>query len=259
MNFGEKLFKLRKEKGLSQEALAEQIGTTRQAISKWENNQGFPETEKLLLLSNIFEVSTDFLLKDELSTKITNENGYYVSKELARGYLNNEKRVNKYISLGFAFWAFSGIPYVMFSTNTSWRLLGIAVCIVLGIGSVILGIFTEQEDYKILRKEPLLFDYQFLKELSNEYHTMKKKHRFVVIPCSFFFVVGLIIIGVTMKGHIEWTDYHAFVFLGLALGLFGFVQSLSTMDAYELLVKNDQYCDRLSVKIRRKIIRIIGN
>lgn len=61
MSLGEKIFKLRKEKGISQEALAEQIGTTRQAISKWENNQGFPETEKLLQLSNIFEVSTVYL------------------------------------------------------------------------------------------------------------------------------------------------------------------------------------------------------
>ena len=61
MTFGEKLFKLRKERGLSQEALAEQVNTTRQAISKWENNQGFPETEKLMLLSNIFEVSIDYL------------------------------------------------------------------------------------------------------------------------------------------------------------------------------------------------------
>ena len=48
MYFGEKLFKLRKEKGLSQEALADQLGTTRQAVSKWENNQGYPETEKIL-------------------------------------------------------------------------------------------------------------------------------------------------------------------------------------------------------------------
>ena len=48
MNFGEKLFKLRKEKGLSQEALADQLGTTRQAVSKGENNQGYPETEKIL-------------------------------------------------------------------------------------------------------------------------------------------------------------------------------------------------------------------
>ena len=42
MTFGEKLFKLRKERGLSQEALAEQLGTTRQAVSKWENHQGYP-------------------------------------------------------------------------------------------------------------------------------------------------------------------------------------------------------------------------
>lgn len=65
MKLGEKIVKLRKERGLSQEALAEQIGTTRQAVSKWENDQGFPETEKLLQLSNVFEVSVDFLLKDE--------------------------------------------------------------------------------------------------------------------------------------------------------------------------------------------------
>ena len=65
MNLGEKIFKLRKEKGFSQEVLAEKLGTTRQAVSKWENNQGFPETEKLMQLSNIFEVSVDFLLKDE--------------------------------------------------------------------------------------------------------------------------------------------------------------------------------------------------
>ncbi len=64
MDLGEKIFKLRKERGLSQEALAEKVGTTRQVISKWENNQGFPETEKLLLLSNVFEVSVDFLLKE---------------------------------------------------------------------------------------------------------------------------------------------------------------------------------------------------
>lgn len=54
MTFGEKLFKLRKEKGLSQEALAEKVNTTRQAISKWENGQGFPETEKLLMIRKHF-------------------------------------------------------------------------------------------------------------------------------------------------------------------------------------------------------------
>ncbi|MCC0719498.1 MULTISPECIES: helix-turn-helix domain-containing protein [unclassified Clostridioides] len=253
MNFGEKLFKLRKEKGLSQEAIAEQIGTTRQAVSKWENNQGFPETEKLLLLSNIFEVSIDFLLKDEKSIKGTNEKGYYVSKEVARGYLINEKRECKYLGLCFLFWALAGIPYVMLPTHTSWRILGIAVCVVLGIGVVILGMFTEQEDYEILRKEPLLFDYEFLKELSKEYISIKKKYKLVAIPSTFLFVVGILIIAVTARGYIEWTEYHSLVFLGLAVGIFGFVQSIGIMDAYELLVKNEQYCDRFIFKVKRQL------
>ena len=49
MNFGEKLVQLRKGKGMSQEDLAVLLKTTRQAVSKWENNQGYPETDKILL------------------------------------------------------------------------------------------------------------------------------------------------------------------------------------------------------------------
>ncbi len=259
MNFGEKIFKLRKEKGLSQEALAEQLGTTRQAISKWENNQGFPETEKLLQLSNIFEVSTDFLLKDDSLVKGTNEKGYYVSKELARGYLSNMKRVNKYLSLGYLFWALGGIPYVMFQANTSWRVLGILGCVALGIGVMILGMFAEQEDYKIMREEPLLFDYEFMKELINEYRSVKKKYQVVAIPCTILMVVAILIIGITVKGHIEWTEYHSFVFLGLALGVFGFTQFIGTIGAYEMLVKNDKHHDCLSLKLKKKIKNKIEN
>ena len=65
MTFSEKLLKLRKGSGMSQEALAEQLNTSRQAVSKWENDQGFPETEKLLMFGNIFDVSVDYLLKEE--------------------------------------------------------------------------------------------------------------------------------------------------------------------------------------------------
>ena len=72
------------------------MGTTRQAISKWENNQGYPETEKLLLLSNVFEVSIDFLLKDEKTESSADEKGYYVSREMAVGYIANEKKTCKF-------------------------------------------------------------------------------------------------------------------------------------------------------------------
>lgn len=259
MDLGEKILKLRKEKGLSQEALAEQIGTTRQAVSKWENNQGFPETEKLLQLSNIFEVSTDFLLKDEKSVKGADERGYYVSKEMAKGYIASEKRVNKYVGFAFLFWALAGIPYVMFSTNTVWRFLGMAIFVVLGVGAIVLGMFAEQDGYKVLRQEPLLFDYEYLKELSKEYHSAKKKYVAIAIPCTILFVIGILALAFTIRGYIPWSEYHSFVFLGFAVGLLGFVYSVGTMEAYELLVKNEQYSTGLMFKVRRKMREKIGN
>lgn len=66
MAFGDKLQFLRKTKGISQEQLASQLKISRQAISKWENNSSIPDVENIVKLSNIFEVSTDYLLKSEV-------------------------------------------------------------------------------------------------------------------------------------------------------------------------------------------------
>ena len=64
MKFHDKIQKLRKEKRLSQEELAEMMQVSRQSVSKWESGQSFPETEKLMTLSEIFGVTIDSLLKD---------------------------------------------------------------------------------------------------------------------------------------------------------------------------------------------------
>ena len=73
MIFADKLIELRKKSGWSQEDLAEQMGVTRQSVSKWESSQSVPELEKIVALSTIFDVSTDYLLKsseiDDLSVK----------------------------------------------------------------------------------------------------------------------------------------------------------------------------------------------
>ena len=69
MKLAEKLFELRKEKGWSQEKLAEQINVSRQSISKWESGQVLPEIEKIIEISKIFQVTTDYLLLDKISEK----------------------------------------------------------------------------------------------------------------------------------------------------------------------------------------------
>ena len=62
VSFGQRLRALRREAGMSQETLAERLEVSRQAVSKWENDLGFPETEKLLRLGELFGVSMDDLL-----------------------------------------------------------------------------------------------------------------------------------------------------------------------------------------------------
>lgn len=63
MNFGENLQKLRKEKNISQEQLAEELNVSRQTIGKWENGVTYPETECLIQISDFFEVSIDTMLR----------------------------------------------------------------------------------------------------------------------------------------------------------------------------------------------------
>ena len=66
MIFADKLIALRKKAGWSQEELAQQLNVSRQSVSKWEGAQSVPDMDKVVMMSRLFGVSTDFLLKDEL-------------------------------------------------------------------------------------------------------------------------------------------------------------------------------------------------
>ena len=64
MTIGQRIAALRKQAGLSQEALAAQLNVSRQSVSKWESAQSMPDIDKILQLSSLFSVTTDCLLKD---------------------------------------------------------------------------------------------------------------------------------------------------------------------------------------------------
>lgn len=69
MSIGEKIVEARKANNLTQEQLAELMGVTRQSISRWEQNVAYPEVEKILRLSDILNVSCDYLLKENETRK----------------------------------------------------------------------------------------------------------------------------------------------------------------------------------------------
>ena len=69
MILADKIIRLRRKNGWSQEELAEKMNVSRQAVSKWESAQTVPDLEKILMLGALFGVTTDYLLKDELESE----------------------------------------------------------------------------------------------------------------------------------------------------------------------------------------------
>ena len=67
MKFGDKLIELRKKNGYSQEELAEKLGVSRQSVSKWESNNTYPETDKIIQIANLFDCSMDDLINDKIT------------------------------------------------------------------------------------------------------------------------------------------------------------------------------------------------
>ena len=69
MTFGEKVYLLRNQKGYSQDNLAEKLGVSRQAVSKWELNEMLPDADNIMKMAKLFSVTTDYLLKEKNETK----------------------------------------------------------------------------------------------------------------------------------------------------------------------------------------------
>ena len=67
MTLGEKIYSLRVKNGLSQEAFGEKLGVSRQSVSKWETDQSVPELDKIVMISELFTVTTDYLLKESVA------------------------------------------------------------------------------------------------------------------------------------------------------------------------------------------------
>ncbi|PEB61177.1 transcriptional regulator [Priestia megaterium] len=82
MRLGDQLQRLREEKNMSREELAQQINVSRQAVYKWENNKGYPDIQNLLRLSEIYETTIDELIKNDPTLQRKIDNNQDESKEL---------------------------------------------------------------------------------------------------------------------------------------------------------------------------------
>ncbi len=148
MILADKIIQLRKKCGWSQEELAEKMGVSRQSVSKWEGALSVPDLDKILMMSNIFGVSTDYLLKDELEEAEyvpqedrdgKSETGLHrVSMEEASSFLSVKAFTAPRIALGVFLCILSPICLFLLPALSEGGMIGIEENLAGGIGLIVL-------------------------------------------------------------------------------------------------------------------------
>lgn len=151
MILADKIINERKKNGWSQEELAEQLSVSRQSVSKWEGAQAVPDLQKIIAMANIFGVSTDYLLKDELEPEdkpvsnvvveesISSEDIRKVSLEEANDYLEIARRNTPKIANGVSLCIISPVILILLAGLSEAPSLGISekVAAVVGVLSLL--------------------------------------------------------------------------------------------------------------------------
>lgn len=225
---------------MSQEELAARLHVSRQAVSKWENDQGYPETEKMLMIGNIFSVTMDYLLKDEGGEQ-PQEQGFYASRECVQGYLQQEKRITLRIAVGTLLCILSGLPVLIYPQQEDVMSIFSMILIALGI-AVLVSLSFDKNEYKILKQEPLYFDHDHLQELKEENDGLQKKFKRLIIAGLLLIFLSCIIAIISEDVlHMEKAPMDAGYLLLISIAVFLFIYAGCSMDTYELLVDNETY------------------
>ena len=174
MIFADKLIALRKKSGWSQEDLAEKLGVTRQSVSKWEGAQSVPDIDKILQLSHLFGVTTDYLLKDELGEPEYTAGDdapalRKVTLAQANDYLTQAHANAPKMALATALCVLSPVPLIALGALAEYGYFradfatGLGLCTLLVLVAVAVVLFMQcgaaVKPYEFLEKEPIDTEY----------------------------------------------------------------------------------------------------
>jgi transcriptional regulator with XRE-family HTH domain len=141
MILADKIIRLRKQFGWSQEELAEKMDISRQSVSKWESTNSIPDLKKIIMLADIFDVSTDFLLKDNVEVFNSVNEGMeptisQISLEQSLLYVENKMKVAGLVTKGVVLCVCSVVPLFFFLAMAETNRLDLTSDVVAAIGVV---------------------------------------------------------------------------------------------------------------------------
>ena len=178
MTVGEKLLDLRKKKGLSQEEVANLLNVSRQTISKWETGESKPDFDKIVPICNLYEISTNYLLTDEVIEE----------KQVEEKSVKNNSSA-KNIAIAVSLYISSIVFIILFAAVFNLPIIG--VCLFFITIAVATGIIVYNA---IVNKKPK-------KEMTKEEKTLKHIREVISI---FIVILYFIISFTTMAWHITW-------------------------------------------------------
>ena len=199
MILADKIIAERKKNGWSQEELAEKMNVSRQAVSKWEGAQTIPDLEKILKLGELFGVTTDYLLKDEIENEdytdgISNPGIRKITLAEANEYLELRKSAAKRIAIATMLCIVSIFPLLLLgvaSENPSFFLseesaCGIGLVAMFPIVAIAVAIFIRvgfaSAPYEFIEKEPFETEYGVIglvKDAQKKYRSTYTKYNYI--------------------------------------------------------------------------------
>lgn len=268
MILAEKIINLRKKNGWSQEELAEKLGVTRQSISKYEGAQSIPDLDKILKLSEIFGVTTDYLIKDEL------EEEEYAPSQMHENESESDRSVhkvtmemaNEYLQIidwsagktAFAtmlcilspivllmLGAMSEMPDYHISENVA---AGIGICVLIVLIAIAVTIFIlcgmKTKKYEFMEKEDIETAYGvsgMVKEKRDAYHSPYVTQLVIGITCCICSVIPLFGTLAVSESDFYMVSAVCMLLTLVAIGTYFIVRSAAKMNAMNQLLEEEDY------------------
>ena len=268
MILAEKIINLRKKNGWSQEELAEKLGVTRQSISKYEGAQSIPDLDKILKLSEIFGVTTDYLIKDEL------EEEEYAPSQMHENESESDRSVhkvtmemaNEYLQIidwsagktAFAtmlcilspivllmLGAMSEMPDYHISENVA---AGIGICVLIVLIAIAVTIFIlcgmKTKKYEFMEKEDIETAYEvsgMVKEKRDAYHSLYVTQLVIGITCCICSVIPLFGTLAVSESDFYMVSAVCMLLTLVAIGTYFIVRSAAKMNAMNQLLEEEDY------------------
>ena len=280
MILADKIISERKKNGWSQEELADKLGVTRQAVSKWEGAQSVPDLQRIMEMSRLFQVSVDYLVKEEVEivehipeTDVTDSNVRRVSMEEANEFLKMKKEQAPKVALGVSLCILSPICMFLLAAAGEWNMIPLSEDAAGSIGMMILlvivafacGIFItcgmKTKPYEFLEKETIETEYGvtgMVKERKQKYQDTYVKY--IIAGVVLCIVAGMVLFGAAFVEGDEFleTVFFCGTLVFVAIGVRFLVVAGIIQGSFQRLLQEGDYSIEEKKKSRSPLVAAVS-